>query len=108
MIVVEVVRFLGKAFRGYARKDFEVANKMRLIGEVESARYVCQSCKLSGFDQSYRFIKASHPNIHLRSEANRLNESSFKLPLRNMQGCKQIFDMHSTAVMVNQAQAFFH
>jgi hypothetical protein len=80
---------------------------MRLVREVKGVCHIGQSFKLSGFDESYRFIKPLYSEIHLGGKTPRLGESSFKLALGYLQGVKQVFDTKRTNVVVDQKQAFF-
>ncbi len=76
MKIISVVR---QTFRRQAGKGLDVTNKMRLIMEAERVGNNCQRFKLPGFHESYGFVKALHPDIHLRGNAHRLAESPFKL-----------------------------
>jgi hypothetical protein len=61
LLMVEVIYLLSKAGGSHARKGFDVANQMRLVGEVEGSCHVGQSCKASGFDEAYRCSDTLNP-----------------------------------------------
>src|SRR5258708_7694411 len=107
LIMVEVIHLLRNAFGSHARKCFDVANKMRLVIEIEGRGNICQSFKLSGFDESYRLIKTLHPNIQLGGKTHCLGESSFKLAFGYMEVCKQVVYRNRTNVCVDETEAFF-
>ena len=106
--MIEIVHFLRETGGSHAGKCSEVANKMRLVGEVEGGGYVGQPGKAPSLDQAYRFIKPLHTQVDLGRKAHRLGKPSFKLSFGNMQRGQQISDVQGTDVGVDQMEAFFH